>query len=208
MNNLAYSTQVPEKVAAKIEEVLRKDLEAGQLLSYDIEKEEVSKTTVGSVLKDISTAVFGGKEERLLSVSFNINEPRSINIIVGVNKQGIGCHVGSILFYGNINKAVKAEIMLEEPKAFGTSKFKGDSTDDIAKLNSNKDLLKLADKFAKTKTTVSGGLKLDRFFKIIPSEEASIVVVNTLARSTSMGFGATTDAKDFFTILTLIEQTL
>jgi hypothetical protein len=208
MNNLAYSTQNPEEVANHIEELIRKELNETNPLSFKTETENSEKSGLGTVLKDSFTHIFGGKESLLFSVVFDIQQPRPVKIIVHVNRQGIGCHAGTIVFTTNLKKTVKSEVALEEPKFFGTSKFTGD-VEAIEKLNSNKDLLKKADKFANTKSNIGGNeLEIARFLKISPSESGSVLVVNTLAKSTSMGFSASIEAKMFFELVNLIESVL
>jgi hypothetical protein len=207
MNNLAYTSQEPEKVIPKIQEILKKDLGVSSDIPYKVEDENTSKTSIGTFLKDGAKVFFGGKEALLFSLIFEVNQPRPVKIQMHVNRQGIGSHVGTIIFTANLTKAVKAEVSLQEPKTFGTSKFEGDA-DSAGKLNSSKDLLKKCDKFAHTKSDVGGGITADRFFKIIPAESGSMLVVRSLPRATSMGMSATTDAKDFFEITDLIEKSL
>jgi len=208
MNNLAYSTQNPEEVASKVEEIIRKDLNETNPVSYKIEKEANADASMGTILKDSLTHIFGGKESLLFSIVFETQNPRPAKIIVHLNRQGVGCHAGSIIFTTNLKKSVKSEVAFEEPKFLGTSKFTGDA-EAITKLNSNKDLLKLADKFAKVKANMGGvDLTINRFCKITPAESGSNLVINTLAKSTSMGFSATTEAKMFFDIANLMESVL
>lgn len=208
MNNLAYSTQDIEKVGTKVEEILRKDLGSDLPVAYTVKDHNAPKENLlGSMIKNLPTVLFGGKETVLYTLMFNIDKPRPIEIHMQINKQGIGCHAGSILFVTHINKTVAGNVTMEGPKMFGSSKFIGDTTAS-AKLNSNKELVKLTEKFARTKTDVAGGLKMDRHVLIEPAENGSLLIIVTLPRATSMGMGATTDAKDFFTIASLVEQTL
>jgi len=208
MNNLAYSNQKPENVAPKVEEIVRKDLGVNEVLPFIVEEVGAPKEGfLNAMLKDGASIFFGGKETNLFSVIFDFQQPRVAQLNVDINRQGIGCHAGSLIFSTFINKPVNGPVSMEGPKMFGTSKFIGDS-DATAKLNNNKDLLKLADKFARTKTDVAGGLKMDRFFKIEPYNNGATLVIVTLARATSMGMSATTDAKDFFAIAQMIEATL
>ena len=62
---------------------------------------------------------------------------------VCLNRQGVGSHIGSVLYRAKLSKPISGEVTLEDPKMFGTSRFVGDATA-AAKLNANKDLLKRA----------------------------------------------------------------
>ena len=208
MNNLAYSNQKPENVAPKVEEIVRKDLGVNDALPFTVDETGATKEgALNAILKDGASMLFGGKETNLFTVNFDFQQPRASQLNVQINRQGVGCHAGSLIFSTFINKPIKGPISMEGPKMFGTSKFIGDS-EASAKLNNNKDLLKLADKFARTKSDVAGGLKMDRFFKMEPFNNGATLVIITLARATSMGMSATTDAKDFFAIAQMIEAAL
>jgi hypothetical protein len=208
MNNLAYGNQKSENVAPKVEEILRKDLGVNEALPFTIDEQGAPNDgALGAILKDSRAFLFGGKETVLFTINFNIQQPKPVKIHFSVNRQGIGCHVGSIVFNTFINKAVKGPVTMEGPKTFGTSKFIGDP-ETSGKLNNNKELLKLADKFARTKSDIAGGIKMERYFKVEPFNDGALLMIITLARSTSMGMSATTDAKDFFSIASLVEASL
>jgi len=202
MNNLAYTSQQPEMVIPKIEEILSKDLGVDAPIPHSVEDLNVSRANVGSMLHDAGAALFGGKEALLFTVVFDIGQPRPVKLRAQVNRQGIGCHVGTLVFSTKLAKPVKGEVALDQK-----SKFQGEA-ETAGKLNGSKELLKRADKFARTKSDVGGGIKMDRYFKIAPSEGGSILIVGTLPRATSMGMSATTDIKEFFEIAGMIEALL
>src|SRR5260370_178384 len=208
MNNLAYSTQKVEKVGPKIEELIRKEVGASSALPYEVEDGGAGKTTAGTVLAESVKTLFGGKETLLYTLYFNLTHPRPANLEVHVNKQGVGCHVGSLLYSTMLAKPVSGEASLEAPKTFGSSKFTGDSVAS-QKLNASGDLVKRANKFARTESQ-SGGItiKVDRFFKVVPQGSGSLLVIRTLPRPTSMGMSATVDAKDFFDIAAMLDASL
>ncbi|MEI6123130.1 MAG: hypothetical protein WCQ95_05815 [Bacteroidota bacterium] len=208
MNNFAYQSQKPEVVAPKIEEILRKDLGCTQPLPFSVDAQDAPNDgMLGAILKDSRAYLFGGKEKLLFTVNFDLDKPQPATIHVNVNRQGIACHAGSVVFSTHISKTVKGEVSLEGPKMFGTSKFVGEP-DACAKLNSNKALLVLVDKFARTKSDIGGGMKMERFVKMEPSPEGATLVIISLPRATSMGMSATTDASQFFEIAQLLEQML
>ena len=130
-----------------------------------------------------------------------------MQICFTVNRQGIGSHVGSIILSAMLSKNVGGPVTMEGPKTFGSSKFIGDPGS-CAKLNGSKELLKTTEKLARTKSDVGGGIRMDRYVKIEPYGTGSTFIIITLPRATSMGISATTDAKDFFTIASLMEGLL
>jgi hypothetical protein len=209
MNNLAYSTQNIDKVAANAEEILRKDLGVEQPLSYTVSEPDAPKENVLSTFgKALSVAIFGGKEKVLCNLAFDIQSPRPVSILMMINKQGLaGSHAGSIVFTTQLNKKITGGVTMEGPKTFGTSKFIGDAAT-AAKLNGNKDLLKMTEKFARTKSDVGGGIKMDRYVSLEPKDNGTELTIVTLPRAYSMGIKATTDANDFIAIAGLMEQVL
>lgn len=211
MNVLAYSTQDGEKVAAKVEELLRKETGAAAPLTWDVETTGASKVSVGTLLAEGVGLIFGRSEVRLFTIGFNLATPRAARIEINMNRQGVGCHAGTILYSTNLSKPVAGEISLEDPKTFGSSKFAGEgpAAANAEKLNSSKELLKLANAFARTKANVGGvDITAPRFFKLAPREGGSILVAATLARSYSMGFKISMESKEFFQIADLIEAAL
>jgi len=202
MNNLAYASQQPETVVPKIEEILRKDIGVDAPIPHSVEDLNVSRANVGSMLHDAGVSLFGGKEALLFTVVFDIGQARPVKLRAQVNRQGIGCHVGTLIFSTKIAKAVKGEVALDQK-----SKFQGEA-EVAGKLNGIKELLKRADKFARTKSDVGGGIKMDRFFKLGPFETGSILVAGTLPRATGMGMSATTEAKEFIDLAKIIEDLL
>ncbi|MBI3509573.1 MAG: hypothetical protein HY064_02845 [Bacteroidetes bacterium] len=207
MNNLTYSKQKSEDVAPRVEEIIRKDLNSSSPLIYSLAESGIQAGALESIAKTAANFIFGGNETVLFRMKFDIATPKPITLEVNVNRQGIGSHVGSITFSAFINKMITAEVALEAPKFFGSSKFTGDATV-ASKLNGNKNLLKAADKFARVQSDIGGGLKMDRYFRLIPAANGTHIVVITLPRATSMGMSATTDANDFFGIVEMIDAAL
>jgi hypothetical protein len=207
MNNLAYNSQDAASVGPRVEEKVREELGASAPLSYQVETGEAATATIGSVLGDIGSALMGGAENMLFRLNFDLPQPRPANLHVNVNRQGIGSYVGMLVYSAQLSKPITGEVMLEEPKFFGKSKFTGDAAS--AKLNANGDLIKRANTFARTESQ-SGGLtlKIKRSFRLVPHESGSLLIIGTLPRPTKMGLSATVDAKDFFDIADMIEKAL
>ncbi|HET6252101.1 MAG TPA: hypothetical protein VFE47_30730 [Tepidisphaeraceae bacterium] len=211
MGALAYMTQDQQKVGAKVEEHLRGELEATAPLPFEVEAGDAGKTTVGVIAKEGLSLLFGGRgESRLFSLIFNLQQPRLFRAEFHMNRQGIGCHCGSILYSTKLSKPIKGSISLEDPKMFGSSKFvDADGADAAAKLNASKEILKAANNFARVKANIGGvDITAPRFFKIADQDGSAVLVAATLPRSYAMGFKMSTDAKEFVHLAELIEAAL
>lgn len=206
MNNLAYNSQQPDKVGPQVEEKLRKELGASAPLLYQVESGEAGSTSVSSVLGDMGRALVGGKSERLFTLVFDLPAsvaPRAAQLRANVNRQGVGSHVGLLLYSTKLSKPVKGEVTLGNK-----GKFEGDA-ETAAKLNAKGDLSKRLGKFARTESEIGGlKLKIERLVKIMPREDGTLLVISTLGRTTGMGFDATLDAKEFFDLAGVIEAAL
>jgi hypothetical protein len=187
---------------------VREEVGASAPLAYQVEMGEAAALSVGSFLRDVGSAIVGGKDQALFRLHFDLAQPRPAQLQVAVNRQGVGSHVGLLLYSAQLAKPVGSEVTLEEPKFFGKSKFTGDGAA-CGKLNANGELIKRANNFARTESQ-SGGLtlKIKRCCRLIPNEQGALLVIGTLPRPVKMGLGAAIDAKDFFDIADMIEATL
>lgn len=208
MNNLAYTSQDAGAVGAKVEEKVREEVGASAPLAYQVEEGEAGRLSVGSFLKDVGSALVGGKDETLFRLHFDLPNSRPTQLVVNVNRQGVGSHVGLLLYSAKLSKPVSGEAALEDPKFFGKSKFAGDGAV-CGRLNSNGELIKRANNLARVESQ-SGGLtvKIKRCCRIVQHEGGSMLVVGTLPRPTKMGMSAAIDAKDFFDIADMVEAAL
>jgi hypothetical protein len=208
MNNLAYTSQDAGVVGAKVEEKVREEVGASAPLQYQVEAGEAGTLTVGSFLGDVAGALLGGKDKTLFNLHFELPAQRPTHLQVSVNRQGVGSHVGLLLYTAKLSKPVFGEVALEDPKFFGKSKFAGDAAV-CGKLNGNGELIKRANNLARVESQ-SGGLtlKIKRCCKIVPNEGGSLLIVGTLPRPTKMGMSAAIDAKDFFEMAEMVEASL
>jgi hypothetical protein len=206
MNNGAYSSQDAAVLGPKIEEVVRADLGASTPVPFEVIGGDGKTMNAGTMLADTAKYIFGGKEAVLMTVAFDIEQPRPISLQVCLNRQGVGAHIGSVLYKAKIAKPITGEVTLEDPKMLGTSKFVGDSTA-AAKLNANKDLLKRAGKFARTESP-NLKVKAPRFFQVKPEDGAATITAASLARSYAMGLKVSLDVQEFIEIVGLIEASL
>lgn len=208
MNNLAFMSQDPATVAPKVEEKVREEVGGSAPVAYQTEMGEAATATVGSVLGDIGSALIGSDEKALFRLHFDLTQPRTAQLQVSVNRQGMGSYAGLLLYSAQLSKPVGSEVALEDPKFFGKSKFTGDAAVS-GKLNNHGDLIKRANDLARVESQ-SGGmtLKIKRCCKLIPNENGAMLVIATLPRPIKMGFGASIDAKEFFEVANLIEANM
>jgi hypothetical protein len=203
MGNLAYSTQSPEKIGANVEEMLRKELAVSTPIPYQVEDANASKTTLGTVLGEGFGLLFGRQEVLLFSLNFQIQQPRPAQLQVHLNRHGIGCHGGSLLYRTPLNKAVDGEVSFDD-----RGRWNGDPAT-VQKLSTNRELSKRLTNFARMRSNVRGiDIQISRLAKILPQENGSLLVINTLPKMLAMGFSASLDAKEFFALAALIEITL
>jgi hypothetical protein len=206
VNNGAYMSQDPAILGPKIEEIVRADLGLSSPVPFEIVTGDGEKLGARTFLSDAATNLFGGQEALLMTVCFDLQQPRTVSVQVRINRQGVGSHIGSVLYRTGLAKTISGEVSLEEPKMLGSSKFVGDSTA-AAKLNSNKDLIKRAGKFARTEAP-NFKLKAPRLFQVKPEDGAATVLAASLARSYGIGFKVSLDVREFIDLAGLIEASL
>ena len=210
MNNLAYSSRDPQTVGPKVEELIRKELGAAMPIAYTVAGGTPEPYTVGSALKTAFIDLVGGQLQFAFQLNFELPPPRPARLQVSMCQMGIGCTAGSTLFSTQLSKSVGGEVALQPPGGFlsSNSKFAG-NPEASAKLNANSELIKLANKFARTESPFGGHkLKRDRLLKIVPDGKECALIVGSLPRTTSMGLSATVDSKDFLELASLIERSL
>jgi hypothetical protein len=208
MNNLAYSNQQADKVGQQVEEKLRKELGTTAAVPFQIELASEGGPTAGTVLSDIAHGLFSGHPNLLFTLVFNIPAPRTAQLRASVERQGIGCHVGSLLYSTSLAKTINGEVILGAPKLFGGAKFEGDA-EVCGKLNAKGDLLKRLGKFARSEAEIGGlTIKQERLVKLVPQAGGLLLVIGTLPRATSMGMDAALDAREFYDLAALIESAL
>ncbi|MBV9241040.1 MAG: hypothetical protein JO314_03440 [Acidobacteria bacterium] len=208
MNNLAYTSQDPIYVGQKIEEKIREEIGSSTPLPYTVEQGDAASVSAGSFLKDIGKGLIGGSADVLFYLNFEFPGQRPATLQVAVNRQGVGSHAGLCMYNAKIAKPVPGETSLDDPKFFGKSKFSGDGAT-AEKLNSNGDLIKIANGLARLEGESGGmGLKIKRCCRVVPDGEGGNLIVATLPRPTKMGMSAAVDVQDFFHLAQLVESCL
>ena len=208
MGGFTFISQKTEKVAPKIEQLIRKEIGAGAPLAYTIEDGTAQTASVGSAFRDAATALVGGAAKELFQLDFQLPQPRPASLQVSVCRQGVGSYVGLLLYSSRLAQPVASEVVLEEAGGWGKSKFVGDAAA-CAKLNAHKDLLKRVNRLARTEWEMSAiTVKIKRICRIEPQDGGSLFVVGTLPRPVWFGFSASADAKEFFDVAAMIEAAL
>jgi hypothetical protein len=206
MNNGGYMSQAADVVGPKVEELVRADLESQTPIPFEIEMGGAGKLTAGGVLSDAAKSFFGGRETLLFTVCFNLQQPRPITLQVPVDRQGVGSHLGALLYTTKLSKPVAGEASLGDPKMFGSSKFAGDAA--VAdKLNANSELIKRVNKFSRLEWQ-NMHLKAPRMVKVSSVDGAGVFAALTLPRSHAMGMKVSLDVKEFVELAGLVEASL
>jgi hypothetical protein len=208
VNSLAYGNQSAEKVGPQVEEIVRKDIGASGPVVYRMEQGDTGATNLATVLGDIGSVFGSGGTVSLFTLEFDLPGPLPARLRAGFERQGLGCYCGSLLFLVPLAKSVPAEVSIEDHKGFGTPKFIG-QPDLAARLNAVKDLAKRVDKVLRSEWDMGSiKVKAPRIFKLAPENGAAVLVMRTLPRLTSMGFGASTDAGEILNLAGVIDAAL
>lgn len=204
MNVLAYSTQDPEKVAASLEEKVREELGANTSIEHWNEQAAGAGVSVGNFLAGAARGLFGGKEDLMYALTLDVEAQRRFQLRANVNRQGIGCHVGALLYATRFGKHVDADVVLDAKKPI----FAG-NPQASAKLNAQKDLMKRLDHLARTSGNVGGmELTIPRHCVVHSQPQGALFTIATLGRSHAMGFKMAIDAKEFVDLANMIEAAL
>lgn len=204
MNNLAYSTQDPLKVAGYVEEKLRKETGSAAPIPFTTEQMETDKTSAKTMLKDMGGMLFGGNVNILFKIIFDIAAPRAAQMQAFATRQGVGCIVHSLVYSTVIAKPITGEVTMDPVKNI----FNGDAAI-VAKLTGKGDLVKRIIKLARTKSDVGGiSFSQPRYVELLPLENGCLFALGTIPRQTGMGFDASLDSREFFDIAAMVEAVL
>ncbi len=198
MNNLAYTGRDGQTIGRQVEELLRKELGEVGPITFEVE-ETGAEISVGSILKDNLSLT----ATPLLTIHFHIAQPRAADLDVHMNRHGLGCYAGPLVFSTVLGKKAGGEVRFGD-----NDQFTGDAAVS-EKLNAQKELCKKCDAFAVTRGGLTGfKIKVPRIFKIVPHVRGAEIAALTLPKSKSLGFGASLRSKEFFEIASQIEALL
>jgi hypothetical protein len=207
VNNLVYGNQQPDKIATSVEEIVRKDVGAPGPIAYRVTAGDAAPASVTSVLADIGHVLGSGATTPLLTVELDLPGPRPATLTARMLRQGVGCYCGTLLFSVTLGRPTADQVTIEDHKSFGSPKFLGGEA--AGRLNAAKDLARRVDKVLRTEAEM-GSIKVraPRLFRVVPGESGAVLILGTLPRLTSMGMGATTDAREVLEIAGAIEAAL
>lgn len=207
MNNLAYGTQDPNKIAEKVTELIQEETKAAPAL--EVQMAGAPATTLKSVVNDGLSLLWGGKAPTcLFTLNYTLTAPRPMTVSVPIDRQGVGAHGGRLTFSTPIGKPIAHEVVLGEPKFFGGAKFAGDEAA-AAKLNGNAALMKKLKGFVRTKLNTGGvDVEIPQLFKLVPGPDGTMLIANNMAKSMKMGFAMSLEINELAEIAKLIEATL
>ncbi len=201
-----FKTHQSDYVAPRVEEKLRAEIGASLPLVYQIQGAQSAKATAGTVMADAARLLVGGSGNTLFTLHFSPDQPRSFQLLVKINRGGVGSFIGGLLYSIQLNKFIAGEVSLEKPKMFGNSKFSG-QPQVSEQLNQQDELLKQANKFSRTRIGYSGiNVEIPRYFRIVPNERGSLLVIGTLPKPGLSN--CLLNAKEFLDLATKIETTV
>jgi hypothetical protein len=203
-----FTSEKPEKVGPKIASKIGKELAISAPPYEAVTEGKFMPGSLGQVLGDLSTSLFGGGTRPLVSVRLDVPQPRPFELTAHVIKCGSQIVLGSLLYSIKLNKSVPGPVTLEDAKVFSKSKFTGG--DGVSeKLNGDSDLIKKVNAFVRTQYRVNNDIiKTQRFLKIEPTAGGSVLAINTLPRSKWMGLSSTFDSVAFLEIAQGVEKSL
>jgi hypothetical protein len=203
-----FTSEKAEKIGPKVAAKIGKELSIPAPPYETVAEGNYKPGSLGQALGDLSTALFGGSTRPIVSVRLDIPQPRPFELTAHVIKAGSQIVLGSLLYSIKLARTVPGAIMLEDAKVFSKSKFTGgNGTAD--KLNGDADLIKKVNAFVRTKYQVNNDtIRTERFLKIEPMPDGSVLAINTLPRSKWLGLASTFDALAFLEIALAVEKVL
>ena len=188
----------------------------GQIISEEIGlKAPIPWASVGDEkqvnrLKDGLIKAFGNNLDVRNSYIYTFSSPRPAHLFVSVVQSGMFTTVPTTLTYTTeLNKPSKNIISLSKSGSIFKKKcaFEGDA-ETCAKLNANKEIIKIAttfyvDKLIKNQVEIKTWPR----FEISPSEKSSSLLIHTISYA-KFGGKPFFRAKDFFRVIDLLEQNL
>lgn len=208
-----------EKIATLVEKSLRKDLNASSSLPYTILPPEGEGLPQHSQLAgmlnghvQVHETRFGGVVQQTKDISpfcyvyFDLDRPRPFALQAFIWNPGLVTYIHRLAYAVPLTIPVRGPVHISDPNV---AIFSGDSGA-ASRLNSNPQLLKLADTIAVTERRESFSesypLLIDRCLGIYPHEAGSLFIVHTLPKTLMMR--QTLFANEVLQLASLIEATL
>ncbi len=208
MASLSYLGQNPEKIAPRIEELVRKELGAPTPIPYQILPGTSGGATAGSLLSEWAHAQMRMTQQAdaLFYVHFSLAWPRPFELQISVIRQGLGALVGKCSFAVPMAKPVRGPLSLGQLKLMSARGFSGDPATS-ARLNANRDLLAKAYGLTVSTSTIGRTkLTISHYLQIQPARSGSLLVVNRLAKA--LLFSVDMGVKDVMAFVPMLEYYL
>lgn len=209
MISLSFLGQNPEKIAPKVEQLVRTELKAPTPIPYQVLPGESTGATPGSLFSEWAHAQVGMryKTNALFHVQFALSWPRPYELRISVLRQGLGALVGTCAFAIPMSKPVRGAVNLVQAGMLGAPGFAGEPAT-AARLNNNRDLL-----FKTRRITLSTArigrvrLSIQRYLQVQPSRTGSLLIVHKLAQPGIL-FGGHVGIKEVLDFAPMLEYYL
>jgi hypothetical protein len=209
MVSLSYLSQLPERIAPKVEQLVRTELKAPAPIPYQVLPGESTGATPGSLFSEWAHAQIGMryKTDALFHVQFALSWPRPYELRISILRKGMGALMGTCAFAIPMSKPVRGAVNLVQTGILGTPSFAGEPAT-AARLNNNRDLL-LRTRRVTLPTSRIGRVKLSipRYLQVQPTRTGSLLVIHKLAQ-TGILFGGHIDIKDVLDFAPMLEYYL
>jgi hypothetical protein len=185
MAGLRYLGQNPEKIAASVEQIVRKELGAPTPIPYQILPGTSGGATPGSLLGEWAQAQLHMTRQAasLCYVNFRLGMPRPFEIQVSIIRQGLGALVGKCVFVAPLSRPVRGPIGLGQASRMSAYKFTGEPATS-ERLNNNRDLLAKAYKLSIPTSTIGRTkITIPRRLEVRPTRTGSVLVVDRLPQT-------------------------
>lgn len=182
MPGLHFLSQQPEKIAASVEQLVRKELGAPTPIPYQILPGTSTGATAGSLLGEWAKSQIRMTQqaEALCYVSFNMAWPRPFELQISLIQRGLGTLVGKCVFAVPMAKRVPGPVLLEKLTLGGPRGFSGEPG--LSKhLNSNRQVLAGLYRLSVDSSTIGNTkLTIARHVEIRPTPQGSVLIINRL----------------------------
>ena len=206
-NNLVYRTHDPVKIAAGVEEIVRRDVGWKTPLTVRTTMGTTDPLTARSFFADVGRLMVEHKTQVLMTLEIDLPGPRESSLIVPIHRQGVIASPGSVIFVMDLARPIDEPVGFEEHRMFKRAAFLGGRA--AARLNAAEGLTKLADDTLASLAVVGSlTLQLPRVFALTPSETGSRLMMRSLPHKSSILGPMTTGAGDMLRIAKLVENAL
>lgn len=171
-NLLSYRTHDLEAIAARVEEVVRKDVGAAMRVPYRVYAGSFERWTAREIGRDFAGLAFGFRPTSIGSIEFDLPWHRPALLTVVMDRLGLNSVAGQLHYSVDLARPVTDAVGFDLAKFLRAGRFSGAAT--ATRLNGDPSVGKEIGKFVRTETVigtmtvrVAGGLE------ILPIDESS-----------------------------------